>query len=92
MSFAYQGVVGSTSNILSFILGKVKEAHEQKFDQKLKFVLGTETGMITSIHHEVQVLLNELDSDLEVEVIFPVSAESMTPLEGDASSAPGIAR
>eukprot|EP00958_Prasinococcus_capsulatus_P009534 scaffold927_cov375-Prasinococcus_capsulatus_cf.AAC.10 len=83
-----QGVVGSTSNILSFILDKVKEAHEQRFDQKLKFVLGTETGMITSIHHEVQLLLNELDSDLEVEVVFPVSAESMTPLSSN-SDVPG---
>ncbi len=44
-----RGVVGSTSNILAFIGAKVDEAEARGEATRLRFVLGTEAGMITSI-------------------------------------------
>lgn len=73
------GVVGSTSNILDFIASKVKCALDKPFADKLQFVLGTESGMITSIVRKVQGMLKESGrDDLEVEIVFPVSPESIT--------------
>ncbi|KAL3135700.1 hypothetical protein ABBQ38_006171 [Trebouxia sp. C0009 RCD-2024] len=73
------GVVGSTSNILDFIAAKVKCALDKPFADKLQFVLGTESGMITSIVRKVQGLLQDSGrKDLEVEIVFPVSPESIT--------------
>ena len=73
------GVVGSTSNILDFIAAKVKCALDKPFADKLQFVLGTESGMITSIVRKVQGMLRESGrKDLEVEIVFPVSPESIT--------------
>jgi len=46
------GVVGSTSNILNFIVDKAKETNGA--NKKLSFILGTEAGMITSIVQKVQ--------------------------------------
>ncbi|GFH25572.1 hypothetical protein HaLaN_23557 [Haematococcus lacustris] len=43
------GVVGSTSNILDFIADKVQQALGKPHPERLQFVLGTESGMITSI-------------------------------------------
>lgn len=73
------GVVGSTSNILDFIAGKVQEAAAQEYGQRLTFVLGTEAGMITSIVRKVQALLGAAGrGDVEVEVVFPVNPRSIT--------------
>lgn len=73
------GVVGSTSNILEFIAAKVKCALDKPFADKLQFVLGTESGMITSIVRKVQGILRDSGrKDLEVEIVFPVSPESIT--------------
>ena len=51
-----KGAVGSTSNILDFIIHKTKEASsssvtkaEAEERSKLSFILGTEAGMITPI-------------------------------------------
>ncbi|KAK9861173.1 hypothetical protein WJX84_000315 [Apatococcus fuscideae] len=44
-----RGVVGSTSDILGFISAKLKAATELPFPERLQVVLGTESGMITSI-------------------------------------------
>ncbi len=45
----------------------------------VQFVLGTESGMITSIVRKVQGMLKESGrDDLEVEIVFPVSPESIT--------------
>jgi quinolinate synthase len=49
------GTVGSTSNILEFIVARVNEALEEGYASNLRFVLGTESGMITSIVNTVQV-------------------------------------
>jgi len=45
----------------------------------VQFVLGTESGMITSIVRKVQGMLKESGrNNLEVEIVFPVSPESIT--------------
>lgn len=86
------GVVGSTSNLLSFIDARVREAvdSEGSGKQRLRFVLGTESGMVTSIVNMVKGILYEKNAsdDVEVEIVFPVSSESMTSREqvGDAMS------
>jgi quinolinate synthase len=73
------GVVGSTSNILDFIAGKVAGALEQPFSERLQFVLGTEAGMITSIVRKVQSMLSAAGrKDVEVEIVFPVASSAIT--------------
>jgi len=75
-----RGVIGSTQNILDFILAKVKLAcsHALPGQEKLQFVLGTESGMITSVVNAVQELLREEESQVQVEIVFPVSSEAIT--------------
>lgn len=77
------GVVGSTQNILDFITQRVQEAMDRNIDEHLQFVLGTESGMITSIVAAVRKLLGSLNSTdrgakVSVEIVFPVSSESVT--------------
>ncbi|KAL4443002.1 hypothetical protein ABPG77_008493 [Micractinium sp. CCAP 211/92] len=73
------GVVGSTQNILDFIAAKLGTALEQPFPERLQFVLGTESGMITSIVRKVQAMLRQAGrSDVAVEIVFPVSPEAIT--------------
>lgn len=58
---------------------RVREAIANSFSERLQFVLGTESGMITSIVRTVQGLLRDAQrSDIEVEVVFPVSTEAIT--------------
>lgn len=82
------GVVGSTQNILDFIAARVGEALERPHPDRLQFVLGTETGMITSIVLKVQELLKDAGGreDVEVEIVFPVSSDSITTESTMASS------
>lgn len=83
------GVVGSTQNILDFIALKVTEALERPFSERIQVILGTETGMVTSIVRKVQAMLKDAGrNDIQVEIIFPVSPESVTIL-GESSSLPG---
>nr|GME13214.1 quinolinate synthase, chloroplastic [Ipomoea batatas] len=77
------GVVGSTQNILDFISQRVQEAMDRNIDEHLQFVLGTESGMITSIVAAVRKLLGSVNSTdraakVSVEIVFPVSSESVT--------------
>ena len=74
------GVVGSTSNILNFITSTVKDQIENRTTDRLQFILGTESGMITSIVNAVKSILQEHASlrDLEVEIVFPVSSRAIT--------------
>ncbi|GBG90596.1 hypothetical protein CBR_g50939 [Chara braunii] len=98
------GVVGSTSNILSFITDKTREAIAQGHDQRLQFVLGTESGMITSIVGKVrEILKKNMNAGgargpmVDVEIVFPVSSDAITAssevsggnLSSLSSSAPG---
>lgn len=90
-STAGNGVVGSTSNILGFILDKVAE-HSSSTDS-LAFVLGTEAGMATSIVKKVQHQLREAGNhDLAVEIVFPVASEAVAVSESpDLGIIPGVA-
>jgi len=85
-SLVDDGVVGSTSNILNFIERKVKEASEKGETKRLKFILGTEAGMVTSIVRSVQEILDSSSSKgVEAEIIFPVSSEAVMGVENDGS-------
>ncbi|KAJ0834447.1 putative quinolinate synthase [Helianthus annuus] len=77
------GVVGSTQNILDFIKSRVQEALDRNVDDHLQFVLGTESGMVTSIVAAVRQLLCSSESSsrtgkISVEIVFPVSSDSVT--------------
>ncbi|KAL2243916.1 UNVERIFIED_CONTAM: Quinolinate synthase, chloroplastic [Sesamum indicum] len=86
------GVVGSTQNILDFIKERLQEALDRNVDDHLQFVLGTESGMVTSIVAAVRKLLGSVKSHdrakVSVEIVFPVSSESITTTP---SSSPGEA-
>ncbi|XP_042503251.1 quinolinate synthase, chloroplastic-like [Macadamia integrifolia] len=81
------GVVGSTQNILDFIKLRVQEALHRNVDENLQFVLGTESGMITSIVASVRKLLCSVDSPgrakLNIEIVFPVSTDSLSRTSKD---------
>lgn len=84
------GVVGSTQNILDFIKQRVQEALDRNVNDHLQFVLGTESGMVTSIVAAVRSLLSSAKSggaNINVEIVFPVSSDSMT---STSNSSPGI--
>jgi len=77
------GVVGSTQNILDFINQRVQEALDRNVNDHLQFVLGTESGMVTAIVAAVRRLLASGKSSsggaqIKVEIVFPVSSDSMT--------------
>ncbi|XP_027126515.1 quinolinate synthase, chloroplastic [Coffea arabica] len=84
------GVVGSTKNILDFIKQKLQEALNRNVDDHLQFVLGTESGMVTSIVAAVRQLLGSANSSsdrgkVSVEIVFPVSSESVTRTASSSS-------
>ena len=80
---AGRGVVGSTSNILDFIGAELERtlARGSAVREPLRFVLGTETGMVTSIAGRVRERLQraraEGKPELAVEIVFPVAAEAV---------------
>jgi quinolinate synthase len=90
-----RGVVGSTSNILEFIKRKLaaRLSGVDTGQGPLRFVLGTEAGMITSIVRDVQRALREAGAlELEVEIVFPVAAEAVAQTEDAALPVvPGVA-
>jgi len=77
------GVVGSTQNILDYTCARVDEAVARALPEgeRLRFVLGTETGMVTSIVRAVQSRLRAAQdkgvSGVEAEIIFPVSSDAI---------------
>jgi len=86
-----RGVVGSTSNILGFILDKVDEALARPEAAVLPVVLGTEAGMVTSIVRKVQDKLREAGrTDVEVQIIFPVASEAVTQVDDPLGLIPGV--
>lgn len=87
-----KGVVGSTSDILNFITKKVDEAaKEGGGGRRLKFVLGTEAGMVTSIVKSVQDILAATGSNVEAEIVFPVASDAVMGVEdSDMSLVPGV--
>ncbi len=90
------GVVGSTSNILAFTLSKVDEAIARGESANLRFILGTEAGMITPIVQQVQAKLQDYASEggpeLSAEIIFPVASEAIARDEQSGLGVvPGVA-
>ena len=91
-----RGVVGSTSNILGFILRKVDDAIIANRDTTCTFVLGTEAGMITPIVRQVQAKLKEHakkgGAEIVAEVVFPVASEAIAQApESELAVLPGVA-
>jgi quinolinate synthase len=88
-----RGVVGSTSNILDFILRAVKEAAAKPGAQRVPVVLGTESGMVTSIVSRVQQALAATGrDDVELELVFPVASEAVTRVDDSPLAlVPGVA-
>lgn len=91
---AGRGVVGSTKNILDHITAKLEAAVAAGRPRRLRFVLGTEAGMVTAIVRSIRAHLAALADDpgIEVEIVFPVAAEAVATT-GDASLplVPGVA-
>lgn len=70
-----KGIVGSTSNILGFILKKLDEAIAEGRSERLQFILGTEAGMITPIVRGVEERLAKVEGEAPaVEIVFPVAS------------------
>jgi quinolinate synthase len=87
---AGRGVVGSTSNILQFILAKVDESTRSSEPRVIPVVLGTEAGMITAIVRKVQEKLQQANrADIAVEIIFPVAADAVAQ-DDDFGVVPGV--
>jgi quinolinate synthase len=99
---AGRGVVGSTSNILDFIGAQLERAlaHDggssgEAARKPLRFVLGTESGMITSIARRVRERLQRAQAEggrqLAVEIVFPVAAEAVAQTgQEDLPLIPGL--
>jgi quinolinate synthase len=87
------GVVGSTQNILDFINARTDEAlARDQPAERLSFVLGTETGMVTSIVDALQRRLAAAPvggPEVEVEIVFPVSSEAITVTNAAPAAAAG---
>lgn len=92
-----RGVVGSTKNILDHIIGRVDAAIAGAEVQRLRFVLGTEAGMVTAIVRSIRQRLAQSPREhgIEVEIIFPVAAEAVATTQDQALPAlpiiPGVA-
>ncbi|XP_059644280.1 quinolinate synthase, chloroplastic [Cornus florida] len=88
------GVVGSTQNILDFIRQRVQEALDRNVNDHLQFVLGTESGMVTSIVAAVRKLLGSANStgeaEVNVEIVFPVSSDSISKTSKTSSLGVGL--
>lgn len=85
-----RGVVGSTSDILRFVIDRVRAAEPGA--GRLSVVLGTEAGMITSIVRGAQEALAARGDDLELEIVFPVASEAVAEAPGSSLGIlPGVA-
>ena len=89
------GVVGSTKNILDFVLEKLDEAlvRDLPNGERLSFVLGTETGMVTAIVRAAREKLRDAKQSsanktclVECEIVFPVSSDAVTDVSSSSSS------
>ncbi|MCO4764027.1 MAG: quinolinate synthase NadA [Myxococcales bacterium] len=84
-----RGVVGSTSNILSFINARIDETTGK---EPIAFVLGTEAGMITPIVRDVQAKLAKQGTGGSVDIVFPVSGEAIAQTDDlGLGIVPGVA-
>jgi quinolinate synthase len=92
-----RGVVGSTKNILDHITKKLDAAlarPQTAEPQRLRFMLGTEAGMVTAIVRALRERLCAAGEHpkVEIEIIFPVAAQAVV-ITGDAvlPIMPGVA-
>ena len=75
------------------LLCRVDEALARPHADRLQFVLGTESGMITSIVRRVQGQLAAAGrDDVGVEIVLPVSPDAITTDKQAASNGGGEAR
>jgi quinolinate synthase len=92
-----RGVVGSTKNILDHVIARVDAVLAQPRGEavrRLRFVLGTEAGMVTAIVRSLREHLRKAGEDpgVEVEIIFPVAAEAIaTTNDVSLPIIPGVA-
>jgi quinolinate synthase len=92
-----RGVVGSTADILRFILERVDAATAAgvALREPISVILGTEAGMITSIVRAVQDRLRQHRDaggpEIVVEIVFPVAEEAVaTTGDPDMVIVPGV--
>jgi quinolinate synthase len=92
-----RGVVGSTADILRFIIDRVDEAmaNPEPPGEPISVILGTEAGMITSIVRAVQARLTQHREaggpELCVEIVFPVAQDALaTTDDRDLVVVPGV--
>jgi quinolinate synthase len=88
-----RGVVGSTSDILGFVGRAVDAAVGRAERTRLRFVLGTEVGMVTSLVRRIRgALATSASHDVEVEIVFPVADEAIAVTKDPALPlVPGVA-
>jgi quinolinate synthase len=90
---AERGVVGSTADILRFIARVTSDALRERRTGRLRVVLGTESGMVSSIVRDVRAMLaRHPDVDLGVEIVFPVASEAIATTDDPSLPVvPGVA-
>jgi len=88
-----RGVVGSTSDILGFVERQVNSAMATGKPRHLRMVLGTESGMTTSIVRRIRSsLVRAPNLDVSVEIVFPVHHDAIAPTnEATLPIVPGVA-
>jgi quinolinate synthase len=90
-----RGVVGSTSAILDLAVRKAQEAVLADTEATIEIVLGTESGMVTSLARAVRAVLErggEAGKKVTVEIVFPVAAEAVAATgEQEFPIVPGVA-
>ena len=73
-----RGIVGSTSDILKFVDTCVMGAMRGRSQKRLRVILGTEVGLVTSLAHQIRARLQTCrELDLAVEIIFPVASDAV---------------
>lgn len=90
-----RGVVGSTSEILRFIETTVDRACAANTTDVLRFILGTEAGMITPVVRNVEQRLRAHrdagGAPVVCEIVFPVASEAIARTDDPLGVVPGVA-
>jgi quinolinate synthase len=73
-----RGVVGSTSDILRFVDTCVMGAIRGNVPRRMRVILGTEVGLVTSLVQQIRARLQSCpELELSVEIVFPVASEAV---------------